>query len=297
MTLAPIADATLIEVAPTNSLGGAPFFNAGTTQNYTRNHGLLRFEPLQKIPPGSSIASVRLTVEVERRPSDGFASVQMGLYRMRRSWGEGATVPRLPDSSPGLGGPAAAGDATWTHRFFNTTNVWAEPGGAPGVDYVAEPSSATVLFGVDDSPYEFPSTTSLVGDLQHWLDHPEDNQGWMIRPVDERPNFTARRLGSREGNAPPVLFVDYTPPPPALWVLSLERLAEGTATVRFRQAAGSACRVERSGALDAGIWTVIREFTAPATESEREWVVELGGEGAYFRVAIAAEPRLRTTRD
>ncbi len=286
VTLAPTADATLLEAAPSNSLGGATFFNAGTTQTYTRNHALLRFDPREKIPPGSTIVSVRLTLEVERRPRDGFASVEMGLHRMLKSWGEGETLPKLPDTSPGLGGAAGTGDATWTHRFHNTTNTWAEPGGAIHVDYAAEPSTATVLFSVEDSPYEFPTTSRLVGDVQHWLDHPLDNHGWMMRPVDERPNFTARRMSSREGNAPPVLFVDFTPPPPPLWMLIITRVSDRSATVRFRQAAGVPCRVEGRDGLDSGTWNVMGEFASGVEETERSVEVDFDSEATYVRVAI-----------
>lgn len=290
ITLAPTADATLFEAAPNNSLGGATFFNAGTTQNYTRNHALLRFDPREKIPPGSTILSVRLTIEVERRPRDGFASVEMGLHRMLKSWGEGETVPKLPDTSPGLGGAAGTGDATWTHRFHNTTNTWAEPGGAIDVDYVAERSTATVLFSVEDSPYEFPTTSRLVGDVQHWLDHPLDNHGWMMRPVDERPNFTARRMSSREGTAPPVLFIDFTPPPPPPWMLTITRVSDHSAVVRFRQAAGVPCRIEQRERLDSGTWTAVGEFAAGVDASDRTVEVRFDSDATYVRVVILPAP-------
>lgn len=284
ITLAPTADATLIEAMPENSLGGASFLNAGTTQNYTRNHGLIRYDPRQKIPPGARITSVRMTLEVLQRPRDGFAALQLGLYRLLQPWGEGITLPVRPDTSPGLGGPAADGDATWTHRFFNTTNTWAEPGGAPGIDFNAAPSVAILVFSVDDSPYEFPSTPPLVADVQSWLDAPELNFGWMLRPVDEAPNFTARRYGSREGDLPPVLFVEYVDTTPRPLSLSATRLPDGARALVFQQPAGSSLRLEQSVDVALPAWTTVREFPAAAAVEERSVSLENVEPTVFYRL-------------
>jgi hypothetical protein len=288
--LAPTADATLSEAFPENSLGGASFFNAGTTQNFTRNHGLIRFDPLQKIPAGATVTSVRMSLEVLRKPRDGFAAVQMGLYRMLQSWGEGSTLPSLPDTSPGAGGSALDGEATWGYRYFNTTNAWAEPGGSPGKDYVARSSSVAFIFGVEDSPYEFPSSDGLIADVQRWLDHPEENQGWMLRPLDEGPNFTARRYGSRESDAPPVLYVDFIPPPLPAWVLGVVRVTDTALVIHFKQLAGLACQLESAHAFGAAAWTRVREFPAPAADVDNEVVVDLGGELGLLRVVGSSSP-------
>lgn len=286
-TLAPTADATLIEAMPENSLGGASFFNAGTTQNFTRNHGLIRYDPRQKIPPGARILSVRMTVEVLVRPRDGFAPLQLGLYRLLQPWGEGATLPARPDTSPGLGGPAAAGDATWTHRFFNTTNTWAKPGGAPGVDYNSTPSVSILIFSIDDSPYEFPSTPDLIADVQSWLDNPELNFGWMLRPLNEAPNFTARRYGSREGDLPPVLFVEYAGTAQTPLGLTATRLPDGRRVLAFQQPAGVALRLERCTGLESPAWNAAQDFPAGAAAEDR--TVDLGsGEGTAFYRLIQA---------
>jgi len=281
----PVADTTLFEVAPTNSLGGAHFVNAGTTQNYTRNRGLFRFDPLTKIPQGARITRATLQLEVERRPRDGFAATQMGLYRMSVSWGEGSTVPRLPETSPGLGGYAVTGDATWTHRFFGTTNLWAKPGGAEAIDFAAIPSSLALIYSVDDSPYVFESTPHLVTDLQHWVDHPEANFGWMLRSVDEGPNFTARRFGSRESGLSPLLEVDYVIPIRAP-ELRIRRAANGGLLASFQAELGGAYRIESSPMLLPAQWSAVREIPASPQAGERE--VELVAESTegYFRLLV-----------
>src|SRR6476660_1094129 len=109
------ADTTLIETAPDNNLGGAPIVNSGTTQNFTRNRGLFRFDFTGQIPPGSHITRVDFIVEVTGQPKDDFTPSSFGLHRVLRAWGEGDKVSPDP-SHPGQGAPATAGEATWLDR-------------------------------------------------------------------------------------------------------------------------------------------------------------------------------------
>jgi hypothetical protein len=207
MTLTPSADATLFQVNPNNSAGGDVFFNAGTTQNRTRNRALLRFDIGSVIPAGAQITGATLEVEVIRRPVDGFEASLFGLHRVLRPWGEGTTI--VEDNAGGLGAPAMPGDATWAHRFA-FTEPWAAPGGAPGIDYKAEFSGSTFLFDVD--LYQFESTLDMTADLQYWLDNPTNNFGWMLMTESEELPFTARRFASREdpNGGGPRLIVDFT---------------------------------------------------------------------------------------
>lgn len=281
--LIPVADATLIEVSPTNSLGGAEFVNAGTTQNYTRNRGLLRFDPAASIPLGARITRASLTVAVTRRPKDGFRQATMELHRMLQPWGEGRTLPELPDTSPGLGGPADVGDATWTHRFFGTDATWATPGGAEGIDYVQDASSSTIVLGVEDSPYTFESTRATVNDVQTWLDHPSTNFGWMLRTLEEGFNFTARRFASRETVDPPRMQVEYTPPMPAP-SLTVLRPTEGAVLIGFQAEANTSYRLEGAGAPSGAEWTLVEEFPAASEPGLRTQIVTAEGKARYFRL-------------
>ncbi|MEW6159224.1 MAG: hypothetical protein AB1813_17500, partial [Verrucomicrobiota bacterium] len=160
VTLMPVADATLIETVPDNNLGGAPFVNAGTTQNGPRNRGLFRFAIADAVPRGASIQSARLILEVTRQPVDGFAEALFHLKRVLRPWGEGNKTASDP-LHPGLGAPATIDEVTWNHRFALTTNVWAAPGGLEGTDFSPITSSLTFVFGIGDSPYEFGSTPEM----------------------------------------------------------------------------------------------------------------------------------------
>lgn len=199
VTLTPGADATLFEVNPNNSAGGAAFLISGTTQNRTRNRALLWFDIASALPAGAQITGVTLQLECLRRPADGFEPAFFGLHRMLRSWGEGTTIP--VNNPGGLGAPALPGDATWVHANAPAA-PWAEPGGGLGADYASQLSAAAFVYGVGS--YQFEGTQDLVNDVQSWLNQPQSNFGWMLRVQDEDLPFTARRFGSREDpeNAP-----------------------------------------------------------------------------------------------
>jgi hypothetical protein len=211
-------DATLFETEPNNSAGGADFFISGTTQNRTQNRALLQFDIASAVPAGSQITSVGLQLEVTRVPGDGFEASLFGFHRILQSWGEGDTI--VTDNMGGLGAPAAPGDATWLDRFFGAGVPWSVPGGAPGIDYVAEFSGSVFLFGTD--VYQVESTPNLVADVQSWLADPASNYGWMLISTDEDLPFTARRFASSEdpNGGGPLLFIEYEPiPEPGTWAL------------------------------------------------------------------------------
>jgi hypothetical protein len=208
----PVADATLIESAPSNSLGAAGWFSAGATQAGNTNRGLMRFDVAGSIPPGSKITLVDLAISITKVPVEPPPENLYSVRRVFRNWGEG--INPGPASFPGLGLPANPGDATWTHRFFGTTNTWAVPGGLEGVDFASFPSSTALMDEVHR--YHFEQTIELINDVQFWLDHPESNFGWLLKSEEESTYLTARRFGSRELNDPdesPVLTIEYLLPP------------------------------------------------------------------------------------
>lgn len=282
--LGPAADATLIEASPTNSLGGAIFFNAGTTQNYTRNRALLRFDPGAAIPPGATITRASLTLNLTRRPRDGFHQSVMGLFRMLRSWGEGTTPPKLPDTSPGTGGPAAVGDATWTDPFFGTDLAWGAPGGAAGTDFVEIESSSTIFYGLEDSPYTLESTAALVADVQRWLDEPGSNFGWMLKPIGEDLNFTARQFASRESDGGPTLVIEFTAPPAAP-SLSAVRRTDGSVDVSFQSEPNHSYRIEATSQLTVADWKTLMVVPAAPESTVRTITATPDSRGAFLRLA------------
>jgi hypothetical protein len=182
---------------------------------------LLQFDIGSAIPAGAQISAATLTLEVVRRPADGFEAALFGLHRVLRPWGEGVAVPI--DNPGGLGAPALPNDATWTHRFAFSER-WSAPGGAPDVDYNQTFSSSAFIYDVD--VYEFEGTLDMIGDVQLWLNNPESNFGWMLMTETENLPFTARRFASRDdpNGGGPVLTVEFTVvPEPAtmtLWLLA-----------------------------------------------------------------------------
>jgi hypothetical protein len=211
VTLHPVADTSLIQVAPDANLGGTGYFNAGTAGNGNRNRGLMQFSLLEDIPAGSIINNVYLTLDIIRQPSVDVATGTFVLRRMLTSWGEGDKLP-ADESSPGLGAPATTGEANWLFRFVDGA-AWSAPGGLAGVDFVTAPSSTAYVYGIGDL-VEFESTPELTADVQLWLDHPDANNGWMLMPESEVIRKTARSfLSSEDPSGGPQLVIDFTPVP------------------------------------------------------------------------------------
>jgi len=215
--LNPVADTTLIEYAPDANLGGADFFNAGTTGIGTLNRGLMQFSLSEAIPVGSIINSATLIMDIVRQPSSDFEPAPFSLHRMLVSWGEGDKIP--DEGSPGLGAPATAGEATW--HFRNHSGLaWAAPGGLAGVDFASTVSSSAFVYGIGD-PVEFESTLDLMGDVQLWVNNPQSNFGWMLMTQTEDVTKSARSFASSEdSNGGPMLIIDFTPvPEPSAYLL------------------------------------------------------------------------------
>src|SRR6185295_2229776 len=101
--------------------------------------GLIMFD-LSSIPSNATIQNATLTKIMGMAAGAGTPQT-IDLYRLTSTWGEGTVLTQSPasDSLSGQGGGAAAstGDATWSHRFFNTT-PWTTPGG----DFVATKSAS-----------------------------------------------------------------------------------------------------------------------------------------------------------
>ena len=259
----PSADTSLLEVSPSNNLGGFFGMNSGTTQNGPRNRALLRFD-LSSLPTNTLVQSAKLTVQVTQQPIDGYDFTAFGLHRMFRPWGEGN---KIPVTQPGQGVPATAGEATWLHSFY-PTNQWAEPGGQPGTDYSPIESSFEIVYDVANSPYVFPSTPELVDDVQLWINKPATNHGWMLRCADEFPRFTARRFGTREdANNAPVMELNYLVTP----LLKISLVTNSQVTISFTAWAGQSYTVFYRNSLKTGRWQSLTSI--PLASTNREVVI------------------------
>ncbi len=207
--LTPSADTTLLQAFPSNNFGGQLYFNSGTTQTYTRNRGLLKFDIAAHLPANAKITLASLTLEVTGATveTDHDTPSTFELRRMLRDWGEG----NKSGQPPSLGAPATTNEANWVYRFAFTTNTWSSPGGASGVDFSTVASGEQYVYAPMFFPIStFDSNPQMIADVQSWLNQPTNNFGWMLLTQIEGTNFTARRFGSRENtNRAPILEVNY----------------------------------------------------------------------------------------
>lgn len=203
--LAAAKDNTLYEDSTgARSNGSGAHFFVGRTQNGSTRRGLIQFDLAGSgIPTGSTILSAVLSLNVSRTRA---GSETVGLHRVVRDWGEGASNA---SGNEGGGAPAANGDATWVHAFF-PDQPWDNAGG----DLFDTASAETAVSS--QARYEWGPSESMTADAQDWLDRPETNFGWLLLGNEGR-NQTAKRFDSRQNAATvdrPVLEIRYRAPCP-----------------------------------------------------------------------------------
>ena len=202
VTLPASKDNTLYQSATGHlSNGAGEFIFAGMTAFPEVRRSLIAFDVAAAIPAGSTITSVTLTLNMSLTI---VAGVPVSLHRAAADWGQGASDANGPE---GMGAPAAPGDATWVHTFFDTS-TWTQLGG----DFGPAASATTTVDQI--GPYTWGSTSEMVADAQAWLDSPAVNFGWAI-VGDESIFPTAKRFDSSENLNPavqPSLRVEFTPP-------------------------------------------------------------------------------------
>lgn len=160
---------------------------------------LLKFD-LSAIPAGSTVTSATLRLYMAQTTA---GPTNVTAHNLLASWGEGTS---LPGGNGGEGTDATTNDATWVHRFYNTTN-WTTQGG----QFVAGASATTSVGG--DGFYNWTSA-QMIADVQGWVNSPSSNFGWIMRG-NEAASHTSKRFSTRENpvaSERPLLIVTYTPP-------------------------------------------------------------------------------------
>src|SRR5437016_6005419 len=198
----PIKDNTLYEFVPadgdrSNALG-FHFFTGETGMGELRR-GVLAFDIAGNIPAGSAILGVTLTLNMSMTPSGTARTTE--LHNLLADWGEGTSQA---SGGEGEGAPATTNDATWRHRFYDTV-FWTTQGG----DFSNMASASQSVGAIGDYTW---SSAQMAEDVQSWLDNPITNFGWLVLG-DESLSTTAKRFDTRESNSPPVLTIEYMPPP------------------------------------------------------------------------------------
>jgi hypothetical protein len=199
VTIGAMKDNTLYE-STTGALsnGAGQHFFAGKTNRNEIRRGLIAFDIASNVPANSIITNVTLALSMSQTAS-GVQTIS--LHRATADWGEGVSIA---GGNQGGGAPATMGDATWLHRFFNTT-FWTAQGG----DFVATLSASQSVSVIGS--YSWGSTAGMVSDVQEWLSNPASNFGWVVLG-NEGATLTAKRFDSRENENPnfrPRLLVTY----------------------------------------------------------------------------------------
>jgi hypothetical protein len=201
VTLQCAADNTLYEtIAGDASNGAGVGLFVGLNAFGSRRRAVLRFDVAAGLPAGAKVLAAQLNLNVVQ--STSALPLPITGHRLTTSWGEGTSVA---SGGGGGGGPAATGDATWLHRFWNTS-FWITPGG----DFAAAPSFGAAMPPL--GPFSTNATREAAADVQAWLDTPSSNYGWVLR-TDEVLSSTAHRIDSRESTGQrPTLTVTYLLP-------------------------------------------------------------------------------------
>jgi hypothetical protein len=202
-TLHPIADNTIFEEnsAASNGAGGQIYVGrtAGNLGTLNRR-SLIRFD-MSSIPSNASITNVTLKMNCSQVPT-GAVDNLIALQKCLAGWGEGAS------NGAGQGATATVGDATWICRFSNgganCNSFWTIAGG----DFSPIISSSVLVSGLGD--YTFPNSSSLIADVQSWVNNSSANFGWILKG-NESVQKTAKAFFSKEGNATATeLTISYT---------------------------------------------------------------------------------------
>lgn len=203
-TLTPTADSTIYQDLTGNSNGagtgmvvGRPAGTASPASANFARRALVQFS-LASIPAGSTIntAALRLVSDMPVTVNTGTQTIT--IHRLTQAWTEGTAL-----GTPGIGAATAGNGATWLNRSGILT--WTNQGGT----FIAGQSGSIANVSVAGTY----TSSSLVTDVQNWLNGTVNNNGWILRG-NEAAAATAKRFYTREGTSPPELLLNYTRPLP-----------------------------------------------------------------------------------
>ncbi len=239
--LYPVADATIRSDAPDSNFGGATFVMAGSSNSGAIvGRGLFRFD-LSGIPTNATVSNATLTLVDVNSAGSGY----FGLNRVLTNWDESAV--------------------TWNHRTAAMT--WTAPGGQTGTDIFVYSSSDLLFQPAPGTTEQFTNNVlfpdaGMLYDTQLWIDHPEQNFGWIWFDFNETSDTNLVEVWSREnvGNQP-VLTIGYVLPfaPPVLKVtLPTNGEFYGEFCFTFNVEANYGYQIYRSGDPAGTNWQVIQ---------------------------------------
>ncbi|MCK4558336.1 MAG: DNRLRE domain-containing protein [Calditrichia bacterium] len=177
------------------SNGSGSYFFTGKDNKEVVKRGLLYFDISLDIPAGSLIDSVFLILYMSNTKA---GPEPVTIHRVLTDWGEGASDA---SGNEGAGDSSATDDATWIHRFYDS-DLWIKPGGDFDSTLSTDQTVDTVGF------YTWGSPEKMVGDMQDWLDNPDENFGWILIGNEDSTGSIKRfdsRENSTEANRPQLL--------------------------------------------------------------------------------------------
>lgn len=185
--LSSLADNTLYE--DSNGLisnGQGKFMFAGKYTDGNIRRAVLKFLPIESIPPCSRIVSATLTLHMSGGTN---TSKTIQIRRLTEHWGEGSS------NAPGLeetGTTAMSYDATWQHKYYSS-DFWTNDGGT-----FLNLASQSAIVG---SPgfYNWNSTPAMVNDVSLWTNDNSQNYGWILIG-DETNNSSDKRFHTSEAD-------------------------------------------------------------------------------------------------
>jgi hypothetical protein len=244
--LFPVADATIRSDAPDSNFGGATFVMAGSSNSGAIvSRGLFRFD-LSGIPTNATVSNVTLTVVGVNLAMNEY----FGLSRVLTNWNES--------------------EVTWNRR--TASMPWTAPGGQTGTDIFSDVSSYLLIQAMPGVANQFTNGgffpgDGMVSDAQRWINHPEQNFGWIWADFNEVSDNTLVEVGSRENpGSQAVLNIGYVLPfaPPVIQVVSS---TNNEFCFKFNGEANYGYQVQRSGDLRGTNWVTV-EVLDPLPKSQ-----------------------------
>jgi hypothetical protein len=193
-----LKDNTIFSEGELSNGEGVHIFSGRTANTNANRRALIAFD-FTTIPQNSLVVSSNVKLTMNKTIS---GSQTVGFFKSSSEWGESTSDAT---GNEGRGVAAAIGDATWTHRAFDT-DTWNSPGG----DFAAIPSATASVVGNGDYNW---NGFGMINDVQSWVNGAA-NTGWFV-VGNETASGTAKRFHSRESgnaNGRPVLTVEFVPP-------------------------------------------------------------------------------------
>jgi hypothetical protein len=263
--LSPVADAEIQSASPLASFGGGTTMvsgGLGSNAGFAKRRALLRFDLADAIPPGATVTSVELMVNVVLMlPATPVAS-NFGLHRLLRPWRETAV--------------------TWNWAD-NPVSAWGLPGASREDDAVPTASALVNVTGLGQ--YTYVSTPELVADVQAWVDNPESNVGWLLRSDTEAP-FTARHFAARESSSGTAsLTIEYEMVPVAEPVtIGGVAVTAGEVAFSFDAQAGVGYEVQHRPDFAESSWSIVTNVPAQAVSGPVNISHAIQDASGYYRV-------------